>query len=273
MKSFEIGAKKTRVFFLHGLRGHGLAQQAALQHMVKNLGVSLTSLEMDGHGEDSKVRHCLVPRYGKTVGDICDQVKRHTIEAEQVILMGYSFGATLMMLAARKLQRDQSFQPKVVGIVGISTAFSVGHNVPRWQLSLSRAIGPVSRYLFERASRFSPFLTIHEMDLDRISADPTVVRTIANDPLIYKGRIPLATSAQVYQAGLAAKRAMQKMDTPTLLLHSRDDSIALPPEKDDFGDHVAVRLFNNLRHNCIDGVSREVVAARKSIIQFVVDKL
>ena len=273
MKTFEIGAKKTRVFFLHGLRGHGLAQQAALQHIVKNLGVSLTSLEMDGHGEESKVRNCLVPKYKKTVGDICQLVKRHTIEAEQVIVMGYSFGASLMILAAKALEEDQSFAPKVAAIVGISSAFSVGHNVPNWQLSLSSAIGPVSRYLFEKASRFSPMLTIHEMNLDRISADPSVLRAVENDPLIYKGRIPLATSAQVYKAGVAASKVLHRLDIPTLLLHSRDDTIALAPEPSEYGSHVNLHLFDNLRHNCIDGLSREVVTARKTIINFIVDKL
>ena len=273
MKSYEIGPKNTRVFFLHGLRGHGLAQQAALQHMVRNLGISLTSLEMDGHGEESKVRHCLVPKYQQTVEDICQSVKRHTIEAEQVILMGYSFGASLMILAAEKLINDPSFKPEVSGIVGVSSAFSVGHNVPKWQLSLSNAIGPISRYLFERSSRFSPLLTIHEMDLDRISRDVTVVKAIADDPLIFKGRIPLATSAQVYQAGLEARAALEELTLPTLLLHSLDDSIALPPKKGEFGEHVQMRLFEKLRHNCIDGISREVVAARRAIMQFVVEKL
>ncbi|MFT6047973.1 MAG: hypothetical protein ACI9WC_003691 [Arenicella sp.] len=32
-----------------------------------------------------------------------------------------------------------------------------------------------------------------------------VIRAIQNGPLIYKGRIPLATSAKVNQTGLAAK--------------------------------------------------------------------
>ena len=273
MKSFEIGAKKTRVFFVHGLRGHGLSQQAALQHMVKNLGASMTSLELDGHGEESKTRHCLVPHYETSVSQIVDLIHRHTIDAEQVVLMGYSFGATLMILAAQKLQQDASFEPRVAGIIGISTAFAVGHNVPKWQLSLSKAIGPASRFLFERASRFSPLLTIHEMDIGRISPDPTVVRAIQQDPLIYKGRIPLATSAQVYQAGVEAKKTLHELHIPTLLLHSRDDTIAVPPEPNEYAGHVKLILFSQLRHNCIDGVSREVIAARKAITRFIVEKL
>lgn len=273
MKSFEIGAKKTRVFFLHGLRGHGLSQQAALQHMVKNLGVSMISLELEGHGEESVTRHCLVPPYQQSVQNICEEVHRQSIEAEQIVLMGYSFGAALMILAAEELAADKSFEPKVAGVVGVSTAFDVGHNVPRWQLGLSKAIAPLSRFLFEKAWRLSNLFTIHEMNIDLISPDKTVVRAIAQDPLIYKGRIPLATSAQVYRAGLAAKAVMKQLEIPSLLLHSRDDEIALAPKKSTFGDHVQLRLFTKLRHNCIDGISREVVVARKAITQFIVDKL
>ena len=76
MRTFEIGSKKTQVFFLHGLRGHGLSQKAALQHMVKNLGIRLCSLELPGHGAESVKRHCLVPPYEIVVDDIVAEIKR-----------------------------------------------------------------------------------------------------------------------------------------------------------------------------------------------------
>jgi len=60
---------------------------------------------------------------------------------------------------------------------------------------------------------------------------------------------------------------------PILLVHSRDDAIALAPTPTTFKSHVQLKLFNNLRHNCIDGVSREVVRSRRSITQFIVEKL
>lgn len=273
MKSFEIGAKDTVVFFLHGLRGHGLAQKAALQHMVKNLGVRMISLEMEGHGQDSFERHCMVPPYRQMVSNICQEVNQHAMDADQVIMMGYSFGGALMILAADRLAQDKNFKPRVAGVVGISTAFDVGHNVPRWQLALSRAVAPISRFLFEKAWRLSNMFTIHEMSIDLISADKSVVDSITNDPLVYKGRIPLATSAQVYYAGLAALETMKSFRIPALLVHSRDDSIALAPQPDTFGEHVQLRLFKNLRHNCIDGVMREVVVSRRMITQFIADKL
>ncbi|NND82028.1 MAG: alpha/beta fold hydrolase [Gammaproteobacteria bacterium] len=273
MKAFEIGAKDTVVFFVHGLRGHGLAQKAALQHLVKNVGVRLISLELPGHGADSVVRHCLVPPYQFIVDDIRQEVQRRASEADQVILMGYSFGAALVMLAAQALHEDTSFKPLVAGVVGVSTAFDVGHNVPRWQLALSKAVAPISRFLFEKAWRLSNSLTIHEMKVELISPDKTVQRSIARDPLVYKGRIPLATSAQVYRAGVAARTALENSTLPTLLLHSKDDSIAIAPSADDFGQHVELRLFSRLRHNCIDGISREVAVARRAITKFIAAKL
>jgi len=63
MKAFEIGSKDTVVFYLHGLRGHGLAQKAALEHLLKSLSVRMVSLELPGHGEDSILEHCMVPEY------------------------------------------------------------------------------------------------------------------------------------------------------------------------------------------------------------------
>ncbi|MDB4511915.1 lysophospholipase [Arenicella sp.] len=273
MKSYEIGAKKTQVFFLHGLRGHGLSQKAALHNMVKNLGIQLCSLELPGHGEEAELRHCLVPPFEIMVDDIKEEIKRGTLDVEQVILVGYSLGASLMLLVAQQLVKDPDFKPAVAGVVGISTAFDVGHNVPRWQLSLSKAIAPISRFLFEKAWRLSNFFTIHEMNISLISSDKTVREAIAADPLVYKGRIPLATSAQVYRAGLAAKKAVSDYSIPTLLLHSKDDQIALAPSDHDFGPNVKLILFNYLRHNCIDGVLREVIIARRNIMQFIVTKL
>ena len=106
MKAFEIGAKKTVVFYLHGLRGHGLAQRAALEHLVKSLSVCMVSLELPGHGEDSAREHCMVPEYRQLVGMIVSEVKRRAGDSDQVVLMGYSFGGSLMAMAADSLERD-----------------------------------------------------------------------------------------------------------------------------------------------------------------------
>lgn len=273
MKSFEIGTRKTHVFFLHGLRGHGLSQRASLEHMAKHLGVTVTSLELPGHGEDSIKQHCFVPYYHKIVDNLCAEIDRLATGAEQVVLMGYSFGASLMILAAHQLHQSSEFKPKVAGIIGISTAFDVGHNVPRWQLGLSRVIGKLSRFFYERSSRFSSNLTIGEMEIALISPDRNVQESIANDPLIYKGRIPLATSHQVYRAGLMAKKAVNSHPIPTLLVHSEDDTIALAPQSQSLAEHVQLKLFYKLRHNCIDGVFREAVVAREYMIRFISKKL
>lgn len=273
MKAFEIGAKKTVVFYLHGLRGHAFAQKTALQHMVKNVGVTLISMELPGHGPDAETEHCMVPAYQELVDEIQQEVITRSADAEQVILMGYSFGAALMIMAANELQSKPEFEPQLSGVIGISTAFDVGHNVARWQLWLANVIAPISRFLFARNRRLSGFVTIREMNIELISRDPAVQKAIQQDPLVYKGRIPLNTSAQVFNAGQRAKQVVNNLDMPVLLLHSSDDMIALAPRPGDFKPHVQLRLFNKLMHNCIDGLAREAVLARKAITKFLVEKL
>ncbi len=273
MKAFEINVKKTVVFYLHGLRGHGLAQQAALRHIVRNLSVSLVSLELPGHGAEAATEQCMVPNYQRIVSDIVQEIHHRAGQAEQVVLMGYSFGGSLMTLAANELHNDATFAPQVVGLIGISTAFDVGHNVPRWQLRLNTVIAPISRFLHRYAPPLSAFVTIHEMNIKAISPDQTVQQAIANDDLMYKGRIPLSTSSQVYRTGLEAEKVVDALECPVLLLHSQDDSIALAPQKNSFANHVNIKLFKHLRHNCIDGLSREAVIARKAIVAFIAETL
>ncbi|RBP49775.1 alpha/beta fold hydrolase [Arenicella xantha] len=273
MKAFEIGTKHTIVFYLHGLRGHAFAQKAALEHMVKNLGVSVISLELPGHGEDSIEEHCMVPSYEKLVQMIVDEISRQAKKAEQVILMGYSFGGALMTLVAKQLNDNKQFAPEVAGLIGISAAYSVGHNVPRWQLWLARIIAPVSRFLYYKLPHYSHMLTIREMDVSLISPQASVQEAINNDELVYKGRIPLNTSAQVYRSSIVARSVLNKLSIPVLLLHSRDDAIALPPRATSLGGNVDLKLFKNLRHNCIDGLARESVIARRTITKFIVGKL
>lgn len=273
MKAFEIGAKETLVFYLHGLRGHGYAQQQALQHMVRNVGVSVISLELPGHGVDSINEHCMVPAYMDIVADIKHEICQQSMHAEQVILMGYSFGASLMALAAKALKDDPEFKPAVVGFIGISSGFDVGHNVKPWQLKINSIVAPISRFLFENIRPLSRFVTIREMNVELISPDRAVQKSIHDDQLVYKGRIPLYTSAQVYHAGLKAKKIVNELPFPVLLLHSRDDAIALVPSQEDFESHVTLKLFKNLRHNCIDGLMREAVVSRKAITRFIADKL
>ena len=273
MKAVEIGAKKTIVFYLHGLRGHALSQKRALEHVVKNVGVTLISLELPGHGPASQQEHCMVPRFPKLVDEIVNEVRGWGTDAEQVVLMGYSFGGALMTLAAHRLEQDQDFKPKVAGLVGISTAFEVSHNVPRWQLSIAGLIAPLSRLFYKRFPRGSRWLTIGEMKIERISPDLGVQRAIREDDWTYKGRIPLNTSAQVYRASKVAKQTVDKLLCDVLLIHSLDDQIAKPPTQKSFKKAVALKLFKNLRHNCIDGTLREAVLARRAMTEFLVAKL
>ncbi len=273
MKAYEIGRKSTVVFYLHGLRGHAFAQVSVLRHMVKNLGVRLVTMELPGHGRDSESAQCMVPRYSDIVQMIVDEVKIRSGDAEQVVLMGYSFGGALMTLAAQKLEQDRQFRTRVVGLVGISTAYNVSHNVPKWQLALVDVIAPLSKFLHIRLPKMSQLITIREMNVTLISADKAVQDSILNDRKVYKGRIPLYTSAQVFKCSVAARAAIDQLRAPVLLLHSADDEIALAPEVDEFNANVRLRLFKKLRHNCIDGLMREAVVARKTITQFIAEKL
>ncbi|MCH2190171.1 MAG: lysophospholipase [Gammaproteobacteria bacterium] len=273
MRAYEIGRKNTVVFYLHGLRGHAFAQVSVLRHMVKNLGVRLITMELPGHGRDSQAQRCMVPHYHDIVQMIVDQVKARAGDAEQVVLMGYSFGGALMTLAANRLEQDRQFKTRVVGLVGISTAYSVGHNVPKWQVALVDIIAPLSKFLHIRLPRMSQLITIREMNVQLISADKSVQEAILNDRKVYKGRIPLYTSAQVFRCSLAARSVVDKIKAPVLLIHSKDDAIALAPVEGEFNDNVVLKLFETLRHNCIDGLMRESVVARKAITQFISDKL
>ena len=273
MRAYEIGRKKTVVFYLHGLRGHAFAQVSSLRHMVKNLGVRVVTLELPGHGRDSEREQCMVPHYADIVGMIVDQIKSRAGDASQVVLMGYSFGGALMTLAAQRLEQDRRFRARVVGLVGISTAFNVAHNVPRWQIALVDIIAPLSQFLHIRLPSMSRLVTIREMDVTLISPDKNVQESITADRKVYKGRIPLYTSAQVFKCSVVAREAVRQLRAPVLLLHSKDDSIALAPSPDEYGSNIALKLFKNLRHNCIDGLMREAVVSRKTITQFIADKL
>jgi len=134
-------------------------------------------------------------------------------------------------------------------------------------------IAPLSQFLHIRLPSMSHLVTIREMDVTLISPDKHVQDSITADRKVYKGRIPLYTSAQVYRCSLAAKAAVNQLRAPVLLVHSKDDGIALPPINMDFGGHVRIKLFKKLRHNCIDGLMREAVVARKTITQFIAEKL
>lgn len=271
MKAFEIGAKDTVIFYMHGLRSHGRAQHSVLQHIVKNVGVSVVSLEMPGHGEDSIEDHCMVPRYRRIVADMKREIESRTLATEQVILMGYSFGSALMLLTSEALDKDPDFAPRVAGYIGISTAFDVAHNVASWKVAMVNIIAPLSRFLYHNFRYASSLVTIGEMKAELISPDLRVQDAILNDPLVYKGRIPLNTSAQVYKAGLAARKALDKVRFPVLLLHSEDDSVALPPTPEKMRPNVKLRLFKKLRHNCIDGLAREAIVSRKTITKFITE--
>ena len=111
------------------------------------------------------------------------------------------------------------------------------------------------------------------MTISLISPDANVQASIEQDDLVYKGRIPLNTSAQVHKAGLAASKKINRLDCPILLVHAQNDSIALPPKPQKLADNIKLKLFKTLRHNCIDGANREAAVSRKHMMSFIADKL
>ena len=59
-----------------------------------------------------------------------------------------------------------------------------------------------------------------------ISRDPAVVAQFRDDPLVFHGRFPVRTGAEILRAGGLARAAFEQVRTPLLILHGTADRVA-----------------------------------------------
>jgi alpha-beta hydrolase superfamily lysophospholipase len=133
-------------------------------------------------------------------------------------------------------------------------------------LALKNELFPWIRRLAKVGSMLFPRLRLVRMGCRRISRDEAVVRQFREDPLVFHGRFPVRTGAEILRAGEAAWQRFKEVRVPLLILHGTADRVAAAAASQALyeqaeSDDKQLRLYEGLYHEVLNEPEREQVLA------------
>jgi lysophospholipase len=229
---------------------HGVGEHSGrYSHVAARLnaaGFAAYVLDHRGHGRSSGQR-CLIDRMDHAVADVDSFVSlagsRHPGLA--LHLLGHSMGGAIAIAYALR------HQERLRGLLLSSAAASLG-SAPTSTRIEAMVLGAVAHGS-----------GIMELDPSLISRDPAVVRAWREDPLVYQGKLPARTVAEIaatiegFAAGLPALRL------PVLVMAGTADRIVPPSGSVMVHDRAGspdrtLRLYEGLYHDLFNEPERRV---------------
>ena len=237
------------VVVVHGINEHG-GRYAKLADDLNRHGYAVYAMDLRGHGRSEGPR-ALIRTLDEYLDDVELLLKRVAIRqpGKPVFLFGHSMGGAIVALLG--IVRP----PPVRGLILSAPAVLVaGGGVP------------VLRRLAAMASMVWPTLRLVRMGCSRISRDPAVVEAFRNDPLVFHGRFPVRTGAEILRAAQRIQAGANRLTLPLLVLHGTGDAVTEPR-----GSRLLVaragsanktlRLYSGLYHEVLSEPEREQVVA------------
>jgi acylglycerol lipase len=196
------------VVLVHGVNEHS-GRYAQLAEALNHRGYAVYAMDLRGHGKSAGPR-AEIRTFDEYLNDLAvflDRVAQSEPE-KPLFLFGHSMGGAIAALFA--ITR----RPKLHGLVLSAPAVLVGGRV-----------FPVLRHLAALFSRITPRLRLVRMGSRFISRDPEVVAQFKSDPLVFHGRFPVRTGAEILRAAKRIQAGAHQFDLPLLLLHGTGDIV------------------------------------------------
>jgi acylglycerol lipase len=204
------GDLRAVVVLAHGGLEHG-GRYAGVAHRLGTLGIAVYTVDFRGHGR-SDGRTGQIGRMAALVDDL-DRLWRHVAALHPQVptfLLGHSLGA---MVALEYVTGGASGP---LGLVLSGTGIDVS-GIPPVQAKVARILSAVA-----------PNLGLIALDSTGISRDPQVVRAYDSDPLVFRGKVPVRTAAELLASADRVTPRLGAVRLPLLVLHGGADVVAAP---------------------------------------------
>jgi len=114
--------------------------------------------------------------------------------------------------------------------------------------------------------RLFPRLRVVRLGTGMLSRDPAVVEDFRNDPLVYHGRLPCRTGAEILRAARRLRHDAEPIHAPLLVLHGTADDLTDPAGSRELCDRAAspdktLKLYPGLYHDLVHEPEKEEVMA------------
>lgn len=242
----DLGAA---VIVLHGLTEHS-GRCAGLAGALNGHGYAVYAVDLRGHGE-SEGSPSFIRTFDEHLADVAlfvDRVRSRQPDGP-LFLFGHSMGGAILALWA--ITR----QPRVGGLVLSAPPVRVGGNM-----------FPILRRLAGIFSRLAPRLRITRLGSGMLSRDPEVVAQFRGDPLVFHGRFPVRTGAEILRAGRRIEAHAEDLLCPVLLLHGTGDVVTDPAGTEALFTRAhshdkTLKLYPGLYHDLLHEPEKEEVTA------------
>lgn len=214
-----------------------------IPHLL-NIGVSVYAFDMWGHGYSPGAR--ALTDIGQAVEDHLTARRKLREQQLPVFVLGHSLGG---LVTASSVVRDQTglrgvilSSPALKSPAGESAALSI----------LSNALAAIAPTLP------APVKPADPSDL----ASPDVVEAFANDPLIYRGRMPILMGATILSLIKKNPSHYPDWSLPTLVLHGTRDTWTDPDGSRALFEGIAsedkvLHLVDDGRHELLNDTRRD----------------
>ncbi len=236
------GAPRASLVVAHGAAEHS-GRYAPLAERLAGAGFAVYALDHRGHGRSDGPRSLIdhLDRALADLGQIVDMAAE--VSGRPPFLLGHSMGACFAV------QYALGHQSRLAGLVLSGPLLAL--ETPRPLLALSRVLSAVA-----------PRLGVYAVDSAQISRDPDEVRRYDEDPLNYRGKLPVRTVAEFAGAIATLPRRACELVLPLLIMQGGADRIVPPAGATAFADRVGsqdktFKLYPGLYHEIFNEAEPE----------------
>jgi alpha-beta hydrolase superfamily lysophospholipase len=237
------------VALIHGITEHG----GRYRHVGKALseqGYGVYALDLRGHGLSSG-SPIYTPSFDMYLDDVMVFLRylRGRQPGQPLFLFGHSMGGLIVAWLA--VRRD----PDVCGLIFSAAAFCVSNQVAPWL-----------QLLAVPASWLLPRMRVVKVRAPALSRDPQAVAQFNSDPLVYHGRMPNRTGAEILRAARRIQGRFESIRLPFLALHGTADVITDPEGSRQVYQRAAstdktLKLYQGLYHDLFHEPERDRIVA------------
>lgn len=251
-------APKAALALFHGVCEHSGRYRALAEELTRH-DYAVYAPDLRGHGRSDGER-ILIRQFDQHLDDaeqlLCEVRAQHP--GCPVFVLGHSMGGAI---AARLAIRRR---PPICGLILSAAPVRVaGHMFP-----VLRHLAGVASYLFPR-------LRLIRVGSSRLSRDPAVIADFRQDPLVYNGKFPVRTGAEILRAARELHRELDALELPVLILHGTGDWITDPRGSRELYEQArstdkTLKLYDGLYHDLFHEPEwREVTA---DVIRWLADR-
>jgi alpha-beta hydrolase superfamily lysophospholipase len=240
------GPPRGVVVIAHGAGEHSGRYLHVADRLTRE-GYAVYALDHRGHGRSDGPR-ALIDRMDNAVEDLDTLVLRARGEhdALPIFLLGHSMGGT------------------------VSLCYAMAHQDRLDALALSaplaalEAASPVVRVAAKVLSALTPRLPVIGVDASLVSRDPAVVQAYEADPLVYHGKLPARTVAELAAAVESFPDGVGRITVPTLIMYGTADRLCPPEGSVMVGDRIGagdrtVKSYPGLYHEILNEPEQDQV--------------